>query len=256
MGTPQRTRRPPAPFRRIHITGTRQVTGRMIGVTVAGSEMEGFSVEAPASSVRLLLPTAEGLTIPNWNGNEFLLQDGTRPALRTLTPVRFDPSALELDLEIVLHEGGLMSAWALSAKAGDPVALSGPGRGTTIDQGAREWLIAGDESAIPAMCQVIETLPVEAVAHVIVEIEHHDARHPLPDRPVRVEWLVREPGSVPGSVLTDAVQQAEITAGVRVWAAGEAASMQLIRRYLFDEREIPRQHTIIRGYWKHERAGS
>jgi NADPH-dependent ferric siderophore reductase len=40
-----------------------------------------------------------------------------------------------------------------------------------------------------------------------------------------------------------------------VWAAGEAAAMQRIRRHLFDEREIPRPRTWIRGYWKHGRAG-
>jgi NADPH-dependent ferric siderophore reductase len=40
-----------------------------------------------------------------------------------------------------------------------------------------------------------------------------------------------------------------------VWAAGEAAAMQRIRRHLFDEREVPRAQATVRGYWKHGRRG-
>jgi NADPH-dependent ferric siderophore reductase len=40
-----------------------------------------------------------------------------------------------------------------------------------------------------------------------------------------------------------------------VWAAGEAAAMQRLRKHLFEERDIPRARTTIRGYWKHGRAG-
>ena len=41
--------------------------------------------------------------MPAWNGNEFLLPDGSRPAIRTLTPLRIDTDGLELDVEVVLH---------------------------------------------------------------------------------------------------------------------------------------------------------
>jgi NADPH-dependent ferric siderophore reductase len=40
-----------------------------------------------------------------------------------------------------------------------------------------------------------------------------------------------------------------------VWAAGEAAAVQRIRRHLFEERSMARAHTTVRGYWKHGRAG-
>jgi NADPH-dependent ferric siderophore reductase len=41
-----------------------------------------------------------------------------------------------------------------------------------------------------------------------------------------------------------------------VWAAGEAAAMQRIRKHLFDERNAPRDHTTVRGYWKHGRTAT
>lgn len=223
-------------------------------VTIGGPELAGFAVAAPASSIRLLLPTRD-LVVPEWNGNEFLLPDGSRPPIRTLTPLRFDATSLELDLEIVIHEEGALSAWATAVSSGDEVALTGPGRGTTVDPDAHEWLIVGDETAIPAIGQLIDALPGEARASVLIEIRDHNARHPLPDRPaVRVEWLTQ--GSAPGTSIADAVRSTSIVTGAHVWAAGEAAAMQRIRRHLFDDRGIPRDHTVIRGYWKHGRAGT
>ena len=66
--------------------------------------------------------------LPTWHGNEFLLPDGRRATIRTLTPRRFDRTALELDLDIVLHGGGVAGGWATSAGPGDEAAISGPGR--------------------------------------------------------------------------------------------------------------------------------
>jgi NADPH-dependent ferric siderophore reductase len=42
---------------------------------------------------------------------------------------------------------------------------------------------------------------------------------------------------------------------MRVWAAGEAAAVQRIRRHLFQDRQLPRAQATVRGYWKHGRSG-
>jgi NADPH-dependent ferric siderophore reductase len=55
--------------------------------------------------------------------------------------------------------------------------------------------------------------------------------------------------------LVAAVRAADLAPDGRIWAAGEAAAVQRIRRYLFEERGIPRARTSVRGYWKHGRAG-
>ena len=68
--------------------------------------------------------------MPAWNGNEFLLPDGRRPAIRTFTPRRVDPEALELDLEIVVHGGGVgVRVGGGGRRPATPAAISGPGRG-------------------------------------------------------------------------------------------------------------------------------
>jgi NADPH-dependent ferric siderophore reductase len=259
-----RTRREPPAFRRVAVRAVAPVTPRLVRVTVGGPDLDGLVIEQPAASVRLLLPPrgSTGLVMPAWTRNEFLLPDGSRPPIRTLTPLRLDPERQELEVEIVVHEGGAASGWALAAEEGDEAALSGPGRGYPIDPDATMFLLAGDESAIPAIGQLLEALPAGKPVRVIIEVAHPDARLDLPSRPASaappaVEWCDLPAGEAPGGALVAAVIKAaaDLPAGARIWAAGEAAAVQRIRRHLLDERGLPRSETWIRGYWKHGRAG-
>src|SRR2546426_4186015 len=163
-----RVRREPPRFRRVTVRGIERVSPRMARVTFGGPDLEGLSVEHPAASVRLLLPSPgdQELVVPRWNGNEFLLPDGRRPAIRTFTPRRVDPEDLELDLGIVVHGGGVASEWAASAEPGRPAAISGPGRGYTVDHDAPAYLVAGDETAIPATTQVLDAISGETPVQV------------------------------------------------------------------------------------------
>lgn len=251
-----RVRQPPPPFRRVEVRQVTPVTPRLTRVTLAGSELEGLSVDEPAASVRLLIPHPGGdLVMPEWNGNEFLEADGSRPAIRTFTPRRFDPMALELDLEVVVHETGAASDWVRRAGPGDPAAVSGTGRGYTVDPAVRRYLLAGDETAVPAISQLLETFDRQVEVAVIVEVADPSSRPPMPAHPgSTVEWVVE--GDSPGRSLVEAVTAAAIPDGSRVWVAGEAAAVQRIRRHLFDERGVARGDATVRGYWKHGRAGT
>lgn len=206
--------------------------------------------------MRLLLPGPDGeLVMPTWDGNEFLLPDGRRPAIRTFTPRRSDPEAGELDLDIVVHGDGVASRWAERVDEGEAAAVSGPARGYSIDPGATSYLLAGDETAIAAIGQLLEHLPRETEVQVRVEVAHPDARLQLPEHPrAEVEWLDALAGSRPGDALVDAVVGTEWPPGAKIWVAGEAAAVQRIRRHLFQDRGLPRTQASVRGYWKHGRA--
>jgi len=252
-----RIRREPPAFRKVAVVAATTVTPRLMRVTVGGPELDGFSLDQPAASVRLLLPQpgTGDLVMPSWNGNVWLLPDGTRATIRTLTPLRFDPGAQELDLEIVMHESGAAPAWARTAKPGDRTAISGPARGYPIDSDASGFVLAGDESAIPAIGQLLEALPPDKPVHVTVEVADPAGRVELPKHPTAgVDWYDLPPGAPPGDTLVAALTAADLVPGTRIWAAGEAAAMQRIRRHILDERQIPRSETWIRGYWKSGRT--
>lgn len=297
--TPQRLRREPPRFRRVAVRRAEALSARLLRVTLAGDELAGLVVDQPAASVRLLLPSpgASDLVMPVWNGNEFRLADGRRPVLRTFTPRHVDAAAQELDVDVVLHGGGAAEAWATSARPGDPVAVSGPGRGYDLDPEAPALLLAGDETALPAIAQLLEHVPAGLPVQVHVEVARPDARlddlvpgagddgpadsggsagsivqsirgmlgfgrrrsvaddRDAPGTHITVRWYDLPEGAAPGDALVAAIKAAELVPGERVWAAGEAAAVQRIRKHLFGPRAIPRAHAHVRGYWKHGRAG-
>ena len=258
MTATRRLRREPPAFRQVEVRRVEPVSPRLVRVTLGGAELAGFTVEQPAASVRVLLPSsgAGELVAPSWNGNEFLLPDGRRPTIRTFTPWRVDPEAVELDVGIVVHGGGVASDWVVSAEPGQPAAISGPGRGYTVDRDAPAYLVAGDETAIPAITQVLDAVPGETPVQVRIEVAHADGRLALPAHPgATVEWCDLPSGAPPGDALGAAVRDVELADGTRVWAAGEAAAVQRIRRHLFEDRGLARAQTSVRGYWKHGRAG-
>lgn len=251
---PTRLRREPPPLRRLAVLHTEPRSVRMMRVVVGGVELEGLELPEAAASVRLLVAwPGETFELPTWNGNEFLLADGRRPALRTFTPAHLDDH--ELTIDIVRHPGGAIADWSETASPGDPCAISGPGRGEAIDESADRYVLLGDETAIPAIEQLLRVIPASMEVDVHLEIEHPDARLALPDHPsAAVVWHHAVDIEPPGTSLRRAITGTTVTGGTRVWAAGEAASMQAIRTHLFDERATPRSHTTIRGYWKVPRS--
>jgi NADPH-dependent ferric siderophore reductase len=254
---PLRIRREPPRFRDVEVRRVEPVGPRLVRLTLSGPGLEGMTAGDPAASVRLLLPADGGseLVMPAWNGNEFLLPDGRRPAIRTFTPLRVAGDATALAIEVVVHGGGVASKWAAEAEPGRKAAVSGPGRGYAVNRDAPAFLVGGDETAIPAIGQLLGALPPAASVHVCIEVAQPDGRVPLPEHPrATVEWCDLEPGAPPGDALVAAVRAAELVPEVRVWAAGEAAAVQRIRRYLFEERGMARAQTSVRGYWKHGRA--
>ena len=250
-------RREPPKFRRVEVHRVERVSPRLVRVTFGGAELEGLTVEQPAASVRLLLPSpgSRELVMPEWDGNEFLLGDGRRPTIRTFTPWRVDADDRELDLGIVVHGTGAASEWAETARAGEAGAISGPGRGYAIDEAAPAFLLAGDETAIPAITQLLELISRATPVSVHVEIGDPDARLALPDHPrTTVEWHELPPGATPGELLIAAVSETDIAPGTKIGAAGEAAAVWRIRRHLFDDLGLPRAQATVRGYWKHGRT--
>ncbi len=228
----------------------------MLRVTFSGDGVQSLRPELPAASVRLLLPAVDRaeLVMPTWDGNVFLLPNGSRAPIRTLTPLRVGED--EIDLDVVLHDGGRLSGWAETATPGVTAAISGPGRGYRVDPSATQFVLAGDETAMPAIGQLITRIRPAAAVAVLAEVARADARVALPGHPgLSICWLDLPPGAAPGDALVTAVAATPVGSDTRVWAAGEAAAMFRVRRHLFEELGHRRAHAVVRGYWKAGRTG-
>jgi NADPH-dependent ferric siderophore reductase len=118
-------------------------------------------------------------------------------------------------------------------------------------------VLAGDESALPAIGQVVAAAAPTTEVQVLVELTAPDARLELPAHPhLHVTWLDRAPTDEPGAALVPAVTALDLPPDLRLWAAGEAASMQRIRRHLYEDLALPRPRCVVRGYWKRGTAST
>ena len=253
-------RREPPRFRRCSVLRTALRSTSMMRVTLVGEQLAGLERGDPGSSIRILLPRDDGrFELPTWQGNEFLWGDGVRARIRTLTPlaVRDDGVSAQLDVDVVLHDDAPLTRWARTAVPGDEVAVSGTGSGYEIDPAVTTYVLMGDESAVPAIATVLAELPAAARVEVLVERREGADEVELPAHPgATVRWSVLPAEATPGATLVSAAADVELPPDIRVWAAGEAAAVQRIRKLLFDERGVPRSHATVRGYWKAGRDGT
>ena len=231
-------RRPRIP-RVAEVLRTERLTPHMIRVVLGGDGLAGFPAgEFTDHYVKLLFPPDA--------------PDPERPVTRTYTVRAWDAAAGELTLDFVWHgDEGLAGPWAANAQPGDRISFFGPGGAYAPAPDADWHLLAGDESALPAIGTLLEALPPDTEAAVHLEIGGDDARLELPRRAnTRVQWhLRRSPGAF-GAALLDAARGVGAAGETRFWVACEARAMRDIRRCLLDERHVPKASLTTRGYWR------
>ena len=175
-----------------------------------------------------------------------------RPTIRTYTVRRFDETAGELDVDFVVHAGhGPAAAWAQEAEPGSWVGVSEPGGRWSPDPDAAFHVVIGDESALPAVATVLETLgdapgvPVRA----LLEVADAGEEQALPGA-AEVSWVHR--GDRPaGAPLVAAVRAAPLPAGRgQAWLSGESAAVKDLRSHLIDDRGLDRRAVYATGYWR------
>jgi NADPH-dependent ferric siderophore reductase len=193
-------------------------------VTFTGPDFEDLAPNGFDQRVKLLFPTpGRGLLDcpagADWYGDWRALPEERRNPIRTYTVRAARPG--EIDVDFVLHGAtGPASAWAERAAAGDEVVLVGPDARFPGPTGGFEWrppadascvLIAGDETAVPAICAIVESLLPGRPGRVLLEVPTAGDVLDLtaPDG-VRVDWLPRTtagaaPSSPRGALLTAAL---------------------------------------------------
>jgi NADPH-dependent ferric siderophore reductase len=183
---------------------------------------------------------------------------GQLPATRTYTVRRVDRAAGELAIDFVVHgDEGLAGPWAAAAKPGDWLLFTGPGGAYSPDAAADWHLLAGDDSALPAIGAAIEALGTDAAGHAFIEVDSAADVQEL-DAPagLAVHWLFRD-GAQAGTttVLRDALAKLDWPAGeVHAFVHGEREMVKSLRDVLFKEHGLSRRQVSISGYWAFGRA--
>lgn len=219
-----------SPTHRATVTATAVLTPRMRRVTVVADALRGTPLR-PAQDVELHLREATG-----------------RRVKRRYTIAHARPENGELDLDVLLHGDGPGSRWAAAASVGDEVEFQGP-RGKLELRPAPWHLLAGDESALPAIAAILRALPAHEPAHAFVEVT--DAIDEVPElRGLPVTWLHRGE-TAPGTpdVLGPALAAFALSPGPgRAYLMGETRAMVALRAVL-EDRGIEHDSIFVKGYW-------
>ncbi len=241
-------------------------------LTLAAPELRDFAPWGLDQRIKLVLPLPDGgladfglMAEPTphpseWYARWKALPETERNVLRTYTPSAIRPEQGEIDVDVLLHDPpGPASAWAARVTPGERLWITGPDRrnGWTgyglhwqAPAGATRWLLVGDETAFPAIANILRTLPEGGRADVLLEAA--DVRDDIvsPGAPdgAHVRLVLR--GAVAGDALEAAVRDTPVDDAEYVWLAGEAGAVTRIRRHLTAERGVPKDRVSFLGYWK------
>ncbi|MFT4009430.1 MAG: siderophore-interacting protein [Nocardioidaceae bacterium] len=249
----------PNRIRRVEVLRRDAVTPRMLRLTFGGPGLAGFESHSPDEHVKILFPDPDGepdgeLRLPEQDGDK-LVWPRPLPVSREYTVRRYDAGAGELDIDFVLHDGGLASSWAATVQLGSSVWIAGPPRGLIVPDEYDYYVFAGDETALPAIARSAGELPRTAIGRIGILV--HDATEEQPiEAPegIQLSWLHRT--GDPVSLLEGFLDSTVPPSGARtyLWVAGE-------QRLLKPARSWAQQHGVRRhdrhttGYWRAGRAG-
>lgn len=221
------------------VSRVERISANFQRITFGGACLADFGVQGSTLDLRIkvMIPPAgnEGVDIgalmadggSTWYQQWLALDPRERGDMRTYTvrESRCDSQVPELDVDFVMHfdaegKGGPASSWAATAAPGDRVWLIGPNVhaatcATAGAYGGIEWrpglaqnvLLAGDETAVPAISAILESLPKDIAGHAFLEVpDSSDIQDIQTPSGVGISWLVRS-GRPHGELLDAAVRQ-------------------------------------------------
>ena len=303
---------------RATVAGIRRLSPHFVRVTFTGPEFEHFGTAGLDQRIKLVLPIpGVGLadfgadeqhdhsasTGTGWYDRWSALPEGERNPFRSYTVRSVRPQLRELDVDFVSHGPadaagsgsgvGPASRWLAAAQVGEHVVIVGPDSRSRDAGLGLDWrpgdatylLLAGDETAVPAICGILDALQPGRTAHAFLEVpdaaDQLDVR--VPDG-CSVTWLPR--GGAPHGECLDAAVRTwvaghrgpEVPTGAGVnadeleidvdretlwdtpdtppgtgfyaWLAGEAGAIKRLRRFLVSETGVDRRRVSFMGYWR------
>jgi NADPH-dependent ferric siderophore reductase len=209
----------------VEVVAVRRLGPSMVRVTFGGNCLaefgDGGDLGPRDLRVKLVFPAPEA-PLPDlsdlsqgWYQRWLALDEAVRGSMRTYTvsAARVRGQRPEVDVDLVLHGGGGHagpgSGWAAQAAVGQRLVVIGPRRDAQ-GYGGIEWqppapfagspvrvVLAGDETAVPAIRSILATLPDGYAGHALLEVPSPDdvlatEVQCSSDTGVEVRWLPRD----------------------------------------------------------------
>ncbi|MDT0171307.1 siderophore-interacting protein [Pseudarthrobacter sp. BRE9] len=235
----------------VTVSSVKKLSPSFRRITFGGYSLRDFGVHGDTLDLRIkllipsLAPDGSQLPLPafrtsqaGWYRDWLAMDPAVRGSMRTYTvrEARLDGVYPEIDVDFVMHldgpdtdgpdNTGPAATWALNAKPGDALTIIGPNNRaahciTAETYSGIEWrpglaqriLLAGDETAVPAISAILETLPPYMSGHAFLEVpQAGDFLELTSPADIEITWLARGAAigrSRPqGQLLQEAVRKA------------------------------------------------
>ena len=239
-------------LRLLTVAGITDITPLMRRIRLEG-DMTGFASPGHADHIKAFF-FAEGTPaeLPPVGPNGAKFPPGTKREMRDYTPRYWSVDEGWIDLDFVLHGDGPASGWAAAAQLGDTLVIGGP-RGSQVVPLAFDWyLLAGDETALPAIGRRIEELPTGTPVLAVIEVESKaEEQHFETEADLTLIYVHRN-GAAAGttSLVRDAVTAASFPPGeAYAYIAGEVNMARSVKAHLLETRGFNPEWVKAAGYW-------
>lgn len=262
---------------RARVLTSKRISPSFVRVTIGGERLSSIAPMGFDQWFRMLfpdtgqselhLPAADDDAENEWWPRLQAMPDNIRPLLRNYTirrhraagAGRFGDTA-EIDIDFASHgDLGPASLWADTVRPGDEVGVLDEGIIYQPSPDAQWQLLVGDESALPALAGILDSMEFDLPVEVFVEVAHPDdvtaqdlrtgpgvRVHPI----LRPEWEAR-----PGAAVTAAVRAAVLPDGPGyAFVAGESGLVTGVRRHLVRDRGRPKSSVTFTGFWSYGAA--
>lgn len=223
----------------VTVTATELIAPGFKRIWLLAPSLLNDGVVAPTAFLRFWFPDPDGAGTEHQRGYTIL-----NPDLRSGS----------FAIDMVLHEpAGPASAWAKRATPGMTVQATSLGstRFDLPNELPAGYLLIGDAASIPAINSILETLPADTPAEVVLEEHAPDDRLiPITQHPRgNVRWVPRR-----GETSLAEAIEARDWSDWYVWTAPESGSLKHLRARLRDEFGFPKSEVHAQAYWYFGRA--
>jgi NADPH-dependent ferric siderophore reductase len=235
----QPRQRPPLRSWIFRVVGSFDVPPNMRRVVLTADDIDEFSYK-PGQAVVLMVPLRGG-----------------EAGRRDYTIRSMDRAAGTISIDFVLHGDTPAPTWAREAKPGDTIEARGPRGGTVLRPDADWHLLTGDETCIPAIAHILDSMAAGTEAFVFIEVADKSGEIPLETQSnASIRWVYRNGAPAgPSDLMNGVVQDFSLPPGKgHAYIIGETSNVRRQRHTLIT-RGLTRDQISSEGYWRPGRIG-
>ena len=191
--------------RKTKVVSRQILTPNMVRLTLGGSSLKQFPIGYEGGYIKIFVQNTEGAEVS-----------------RSFTIRKHEPERRQIVIDAVTHgDEGPASRWINKVAVGDNIEISGPGACKLLNQEADWFFLAGDMSAMPAICVNLEALPKEAKGYAVLEvIEARDKLEIKAPKDLEIVWIENPNPIQNPSRISETVQNlAWLDGKASVWVA-------------------------------------